>query len=468
MHSFKNVHPLSFEGSGLGVRYNRYENSYCLEMAFITHQLRDRLQQSPYWVVTLFGGVSAFMVYFCMYAYRKPFTAATYGEITWLGIDYKVWLILAQTVGYTLSKFYGIRLVAELAPQRRAQMILLLIVGAWGALLGFALVPTPYNIIFLLLNGLPLGMIWGIVFNFLEGRKATELMGVLLSVSFIVSSGFVKSVGQWVLLAFEVSAFWMPFITGAFFFPLLGASLWGLSQLPEPTLEDQRLRSKRVAMNKENRRQFVGKFLTGILMLVSTYVVLTALRDFRDNFAAEIWKSLGYTDNPSIFTLTEIPIALVVLGMMGGLILLKNNFQALLINHVVILFGLAMLLVANLLFQRALLPPIWWMILIGMGLYIAYVPFNCLLFERLIATFRYPGNVGFIMYVADSFGYLGSVSILFYKELLSDGSTSWLLFYTQSLTYAAGIAIVFVMLSALYFWKKYSQFNTQQLSTHGI
>ena len=437
-------------------------------MASITYRLRDRLQQSPYWVVTWFGGVSAFMVYFCMYAYRKPFAAATYAEITWLGIDYKVWLILAQTLGYTLSKFYGIRLVAELAPQRRAKMILWLIVGAWGALLGFALVPTPYNIMFLLLNGLPLGMIWGIIFHFLEGRKSTELMGVLLSVSFIVSSGFVKSVGQWVLLAFEVSAFWMPFITGAFFFPLLGASLWGLSQLPEPTLEDQRLRSRRVPMNKGNRRQFVGKFLGGILMLVSTYVILTTLRDFRDNFAAELWKSLGYIDNPSIFTLTEIPIALVVLGMMGGLVLVRRNFQALMINHGVILLGLAILLVANLLFQRALLPPIWWMILIGMGLYIAYVPFNCLLFERLIATFRYPGNVGFIMYVADSFGYLGSVSILFYKELIGGGGTSWLLFYSQSISYVAGLAIVLVMLSALYFWKQYSEFNTQKLSTHGI
>lgn len=437
-------------------------------MTFTSYRLRNRIQRSPYWVVTLFGGISAFTVYFCMYAYRKPFAAATYAEITWLGIDYKVWLILAQTLGYTLSKFYGIRLVAELAPQRRAQTVLMLIVGAWAALLGFALVPTPYNIVFLLLNGLPLGMIWGIVFNFLEGRKSTELMGVLLSVSFIVSSGFVKSVGQWVLLAWDVSPFWMPFITGAFFFPLLGVSLWGLSQLPEPTLEDQRLRSKRLPMNKENRRQFVGKFLGGILVLVLTYVVLTALRDFRDNFAAELWKSLGYSDNPGIFTLTEIPIALVVLGLMGGLVLVKNNFHALMINHGVILFGLAMLLLANLLFQRSLLPSVWWMILIGMGLYIAYVPFNCLLFERLIATYRYPGNVGFIMYVADSFGYLGSVSILFYKELLGGGSTSWLLFYTQSITYAAGIAMVFVMLSALYFWKEYSQFNTKQFSTHGI
>lgn len=72
------------------------------------------------------------------------------------------------------------------------------------------------------LNGLPLGMIWGIVFSYLEGRKTTEILGIILCTSFIVSSGVVKSAGMWIMQYWGVSEFWMPVVTGALFLlPLL-------------------------------------------------------------------------------------------------------------------------------------------------------------------------------------------------------------------------------------------------------
>ena len=52
----------------------------------------------------------------------------------------------------------------------------------------FAIVPPPYNVIFLFTNGLPLGMVWGMVFGYLEGRRFTEVLGAGLSVSFIFSA----------------------------------------------------------------------------------------------------------------------------------------------------------------------------------------------------------------------------------------------------------------------------------------
>jgi hypothetical protein len=54
----------------------------------------------------------------------------------------------------------------------------------------------PYNVSFLFLNGLPLGMVWGAVFSFLEGRRFTELLGAGMASSFIASSGIVKATGR--------------------------------------------------------------------------------------------------------------------------------------------------------------------------------------------------------------------------------------------------------------------------------
>jgi len=56
-----------------------------------------------------------------MYAFRKPFTAATFDGLTLFGFDYKIILIITQAIGYTLSKFIGIRLVSELEPEKESK-----------------------------------------------------------------------------------------------------------------------------------------------------------------------------------------------------------------------------------------------------------------------------------------------------------------------------------------------------------
>src|SRR2546425_10955052 len=85
--------------------------------------------------LSVWCAVAAFGTYFCMYAFRKPFTAASYADATLWGLGYKTILITAQVLGYTLSKFVGIKVIAELPPHRRAVLLLSLIAAAELALL---------------------------------------------------------------------------------------------------------------------------------------------------------------------------------------------------------------------------------------------------------------------------------------------------------------------------------------------
>jgi hypothetical protein len=96
------------------------------------------------------------------------------------------------------------------------------------------------------------------------------------------------------------------------------------------------------------------------------------------------------------------------------------------------------------------------MILIGLGLYMGYVPFNSIFFDRLIAAFQYIGTVGFIMYVADSFGYLGSVSILFFKEF-GYASVSWLKVFIYSGYIISVAGTLLIAGSMLYFHFKHKR-----------
>ncbi|GAB5522241.1 MAG: DUF5690 family protein [Roseivirga sp.] len=416
--------------------------------------LKHYLAKSDDRLVALVGALAAFGTYSCMYAFRKPFTAATFDGLEWLNIDYKVWLIFAQTVGYTLSKFYGIRFISEMGHKTRALSIVGLIGAAWLALLIFPLIPSPYNIIFLLINGFPLGMVWGLVFSYLEGRRLTEFMGAFLGVSFIFSSGLVKSVGANLMVNYVISQWWMPFFTGLIFILPLIIFVWLLDQTPEPTTEDVRLKNKRVPMSREDRISFFKTYAPGIVMLVSAYIMLTLLRDVRDNFVSNIWLEQGFTDNPSIFTATEIPVSIVVLIIISLLVLIKNNMKALMVNHWLIMAGFALILIATTLFRFQAIDVMSWMVVIGLGLYMAYVPFNCVIFDRFMAVFKHAGNAGFLMYVADSCGYLGSMSFLFYKELAGFKEMSWTEFFQNSLLITSVVGVVLTAMAAAYFKRK--------------
>jgi len=390
------------------------------------------------------------MLYTCVYGFRKTFAVATFDGIEYLGVSYKVWLVVFQVIGYAMSKFIGIKVVSELKSSSRAKGILVFSMIAAASWLLFGLVPAPYNIVLLLTNGLPLGMIWGLIFSYLEGRQTTEALGAGLSVSFIFSAGFSKTVGAWVL-SLGVSETWMPFIASLIFIPPLLLFLWLLDRVPPPTQLDEALRTKRKPMNAEERRDFVKMFGPVLFFLVLAYMMLTAMRDFRDNFSKEIWTALGYDASPEIFTLTEIPIAIFVLIAIGCMIFIKNNKKALFVNLYMIVAGFASVAISTMMFKNHLISPPVWIVTTGFGLYLGYVPFNCVLFERLIAAFRIPGTVGFVMYLADAFGYLGSVGVLLYKEF-AQPNVSWVDFFVTSgfVVGILGIALVTISIFLIF------------------
>ncbi|PTT78509.1 MULTISPECIES: DUF5690 family protein [unclassified Chryseobacterium] len=394
--------------------------------------------------VTLKAAFAAFGVYFCMYGFRKPFTVASFEGIVYFGVDYKVLIIIAQVMGYFISKFIGIKFISELKPEKRIFYLFTFIVVAELALLGFAVVPAPYNILFMFINGIPLGMIWGIVFSYIEGRKTTEIIGLFLCSSFVVSSGFTKSVGKFLMDTFNISEFWMPFSAGLIFIIPLLVFGFMLEKLPKPTEEDILLKNKRQPLNKTERKKIIQQFFVPMICITFLYVSLTVLRDFRDNFNREIWDNLHIRFDSSIFTLTEIPIAIMVLLILSFMVKVKNNKRAFAYYHYILFGGILTVGFSTYLFENNVMSPFFWMVLSGFGMYLCYIPFNGIYFDRMIAAFNIKGNVGFLIYLVDSFGYLGSVLILLYKNFGSP-QTSWLNFYIK-LNY---IIVVVVLISSL-------------------
>lgn len=427
-------------------------------MKTLSNKIRQWLQtQSPV-VFSIYAIVAAFSSYFSMYAFRKPFAAGSYSEIDavvllGLTINYKTLLIISQVIGYCTSKFIGIKLISELPAEKRGAAIAVFIGIAWGSLLLFAIVPAPWNILCLVLNGLPLGMIWGLVFGFLEGRKVSEVLGVGLSASYIMASGVVKGIGK-ALINAGVPEFWMPFATGAIFVLPMAIFVFLLSSLPPPSPEDVVSRTQRAPMDGAARKKFFFAYLPALLPLTLLYILLTAYRDFRDNFAVEIWQQLGYskTESAKMLAGSELPITIGVLLILAFLMFIKNNRKALLMVHVIMLLGTALIGISTALFQAQLIGPASWMILIGLGLYAAYVPFGCILFDRMIALVGAVATAGFLIYVTDAFGYLGSVFLMLYKDLGSP-DLSWLDFFVVTSYVTSVVCTILYVVSLIYFYR---------------
>jgi hypothetical protein len=403
--------------------------------------------------------VICFLTYASVYAFRKPFTIGLYlDEPKIFGVDYKNILVIAQVLGYTLSKFYGIKFIAELNKAGRGWSILILIFLSFIPLLLFPLFSSPWNIVFLFLNGLPLGVLWGLIFSFVEGRKTSDFIGAAMAVSFIVSSGFVKTVAKWIQLTYQVQENWIPFYTGLVFLVPVTILVYLLEKIPDPSPEEAAEKSIRVPMDKNERKRFFNMFSFGLVSFIFIYILLTLFRDIRDNFAADIWLELGYGNSAGIFTSTEIPIAVSVLVLIASMIYINNNKLAFQISQLIILAGFILCGVSTFLFMQQLISGYVWIVLVGLGLYMGYIPFNCILFDRMIASFKIKGNVGYFMYLVDSFGYLATVFVIIAKGSMGI-SISWTYFYSHGVLALSILGSLISITTLLYFNKKYKTYN---------
>jgi len=403
--------------------------------------------------IALYAALVSFGTYVFIFGFRKSFTVCTFDGMTFGPIAYKTALVISQMLGYLLAKFYGIRFISGMQKVNRYKIIFLLTGIAWAAWLLFAVVPAPYNVVFLFINGFPLGMLWGVVFSYVEGRRSTDFIGAALAVSFIFSAGWVKSVGGWLMLQFHISEFWVPFCTGLVFALPLVICVYGLEKVPPPSSEDELLRAQRIPMTGADRKSLLLQYLPGIIAFIVIYLFATIFRDIRDNFSADMWKEMGYGSKPEVFTQTEIPITIFILILMGAVVVLKNSFKALMVAHVFILFGFIIAGMSTYFFTQQLLAPFWWMLWVGLGLYLVYIPFNSIFFDRLIAAFSMKGNVGFFIYLADSVGYVGSVGVMLFKEGMKV-QLKWTQFFSQSVMILSLVGVFITLYAMYYFFSK--------------
>jgi hypothetical protein len=302
-------------------------------------------------------------------------------------------------------------------------------------------------------NSLPLGMIWGLLWSFLEGRRFSEILGSTITLSIVFASGLMKTIGS-IVLNHGFSEFWMPCVVGALFFPLIVLTSYILELLPNPSAEDIRIRTKRVPMSGADRIRFLLTFWPGLLASTICYMLLTVFRNFREDFSIEIAGALGVSGS-AIFAESEIIVSVVLLIPICLLNLVKENINSMIGCHLIVVTGWMISGGAAILYQKGWIGGMALIVFSGIGLHTGYIPLSSVFFDRMIATYKYPATSGFLMYVSDSLGQLLTFPMFLFKNFAAP-DLSWGNFFLMSTMFVSCAGTLLILLSLIYFvWKYY-------------
>lgn len=376
----------------------------------------------------VWAGGAALVSYALVYALRKPFTAATFEGLEFLGMDYKTATSIVQIAGYVLSKLLGIKLVSELQRRHRLPFLIGSVAMAELSLLAFALLPVPWNIVALFFNGLSLGCMWGVIFSYLEGRRLSGVLASVMGMSIACSSALAKSAGLYLIRDLGVDPFWMPAIIGGVAFVLLVVLAFALNALPDPSAEDRAACAERVPMDGRQRRRIFLRFAPLLTMLFAANLFVTVVRDIKEDFLVNIVDTSQLS--AWAFSGVDAVVTAIILLLFLAVSLIRSHLNVLCTLLVLVLVSMFALVYVAWNYDWLALSPLAWLFVQSLGVYTAFLSFQTLFFERFVACYHIRGNVGFFIVTIDFIGYVGTVGVLVFKELFA-GELDWLAFYNS-------------------------------------
>lgn len=376
----------------------------------------------------VWAGGAALVSYALVYALRKPFTAATFEGLEFLGMDYKTATSIVQIAGYVLSKLLGIKLVSELQRRHRLPFLIGSVAMAELSLLAFGLLPVPWNIVALFFNGLSLGCMWGVIFSYLEGRRLSGVLASVMGMSIACSSALAKSAGLYLIRDLGVDPFWMPAIIGGVAFVLLVVLAFALNALPDPSAEDRAACAERVPMDGRQRRRIFLRFAPLLTMLFAANLFVTVVRDIKEDFLVNIVDTSQLS--AWAFSGVDAVVTAIILLLFLAVSLIRSHLNVLCTLLVLVLVSMFALVYVAWNYDWLALSPLAWLFVQSLGVYTAFLSFQTLFFERFVACYHIRGNVGFFIVTIDFIGYVGTVGVLVFKELFA-GELDWLAFYNS-------------------------------------
>ena len=155
-----------------------------------------------------------------------------------------------------------------------------------------------------------------------------------------------------------------------------------------------------------------------------------------------------------LFAQVDGMVTLIILGIFAMMSLINSNYRVLQVLLAMVIGGAGTISYLAFNYDALQLPTLYWLFLQSLSLYIVYLSFQTLFFERFIACFKIKGNVGFFIATIDFIGYTGTVCVLLFKEFCSP-DINWMEFYNQFSGWVGIVCSIAFIGSAIYLMQRY-------------
>ena len=147
-------------------------------------------------------------------------------------------------------------------------------------------------------------------------------------------------------------------------------------------------------------------------------------------------------------------VTLIILRIFAMMSLINSNYRVLQVLLAMVIGGAGTISYLAFNYDALQLPTLYWLFLQSLSLYIVYLSFQTLFFERFIACFKIKGNVGFFIATIDFIGYTGTVCVLLFKEFCSP-DINWMEFYNQFSGWVGIVCSIAFIGSVIYLMQRY-------------
>lgn len=412
--------------------------------------------------------ISSSIGYMFVYMLRYPITvlsatrSQSFGRVFGVSFSVADSMSLAFLLGMGLAKLPAtLVMTSPLYFNQRFRMIMLL-----NVLTGlFITVPCAltggdphWTTLGLFLGVIPTSWVYGGIMTYYEGRTSTDLILAVTAPAYIISGGISRSAGQ-TLLDWGLEEHWVPLTIFLAVLLPMAICFYVTDTAPKPNAHDRMLRKERSAMSTETMREFGSDMKIPLVMLITVYSVLTAIRQFRDMYADSLFTASnnGHAPSPTFFLLAD---------MLGGLVAFANlmiinastdAYRSLTTIFVLMCLMLLSTLGATWMFTSGLISGLAWQVAVGAGTFGSYaimIP----IWDRMVAISPMKGlTCTFIIFISDMCGYIVSISMVIWKRFAASDDHSLDTVLAQFLHVLVGgsvLSITFTVLSAAYFWRR--------------
>lgn len=346
------------------------------------------------------------------------FSASWAREDRFLHLDFKAALALAQTAGYLVGKGPSMAYSPKLERHQLPAALLAVIWGSGSMVLVMALGPPWLGVPAVAMACVFLAPSWSVLQRFIEGRSHTEAIVAVTSFAYIGVSGIVKTCGaqllRWGLTERRMVACCV----------LGGVCVGSVSGLavaahPPPSAADVRRRGhrERITSVRAEGAMLFRRYGTGLGITMAAYVLCGALRAYRDYFQVELYSAAGInSSHTSVFALGEGVISALVLVTCAGFSRIHDNMRAMYSILATSAAGGVIIVVVTASWLAGSVAGVFWVVGVGCGTFLAYVPLGTMIFDRLLAAAGESLTSSLLQLVADTCVLVGTAALLCFFE----------------------------------------------------